>query len=102
MPARKEEPPATVCPMGQRDVLSTLRERERAVTFARLKGRPYGFDVDGRPITQVKGKLIHAAVEALFDSVAERSREETPFTSSRSGRKHRQEAAKREALDALV
>src|SRR5258706_7056 len=27
MPARKEEPPATVCPMGQLDVLSTLRQR---------------------------------------------------------------------------
>lgn len=69
--------PATVCPQGQKDFATPLEERERAATFARLSGRPFGHDGNGRPIDQVSGRLVRAAVETLLEGTAPEAREST-------------------------
>lgn len=94
--------PATVCPLGRKGGLTPLDERESRVTFARMRGRPFGYDSAGRPAAQVDGKMIKAALATLKDCVGRRAAASVPREAPEAERARAIEGAQSAAVEALV
>jgi hypothetical protein len=102
MAAPETRSPATVCPLGRKGVPSPLEEREKRVTFARMRGRPFGYDTTGRPAAQVSGRLIRTAIETLHECVKQRVLEGPAAGAPESERAAAVSQAQEAALDELV
>ncbi len=96
------ESPASVCPLGKRDTLAALGDRERRITFARLRGRPFTYDPDGRPHGASRSSLIRMAVGTLEALAEERVRRETPDSAPPHVLEERVARARNAACGALV
>ena len=68
----------------------------------RLGGRPFGVDLDGRPIRDGTGRLIAAAIHHLSDVVGSRAAESLPDGLPQAERDGSIATARAEALDRLV
>ncbi len=68
----------------------------------KMRGRPFGFDPEGRPLNRTKGVIVKTTVQTMLEGVAGKALEALPEDLSSAERTARAADATRRALEELV
>jgi signal transduction histidine kinase/CheY-like chemotaxis protein len=101
--AQRISAPASLSEVASEYVLPALRSESEIGPMPRyLHGASFGADISGNPISHIRGTLLFAAIQQLYESTAKRLESELPPTLSVQERKDRIEQAQSAAFDQLV